>query len=363
MTTLDLDGRKPITFISAEKKEANILHQLGYAPAAAELRHELWKQRREIEAIAKHHLGLGSESSYTVLKQSTWIQGGFNICIPVEANLGKLSKKFIFRCPMPHKLAESIYPGTVDEKLSLTLENEGTRRITQKDDNYASTETFVSDMITLHDGRLLTNPNAVYSAEDCRAHMTQRILLRALSHQYINRARRNGPFLLQLTDINPSNIFVDKECNLTCLVDLEWICALPAEMLAVPYWLTGLGIDEIEEDHLIKFNEIRRGFMDILEEEEQGLGEHNISISGTMHDTWDSKGVWYWYCISSANAMLALVDDHICPAFSAVLHSDFEEVLSKFWCKNAEDVVQQKVDDNIKYNKELRRLFGEPATI
>lgn len=212
----------------------------------------------------------------------------------------------------------------------VTLENEGTERITQKDDTYASTEPFVSDMITFHDNRLLSNPNAVYDAEDCRTQMTQRILLRALSHQYINRARRNGPFLLQLTDVNASNIFVDKECNLTCLIDLEWICALPAEMLAVPYWLTGRGIDEIEEVHVIKFNQIQREFMDILEEEEQGLGEHNISISGAMHDTWDSKGVWYWYCISSANAMLALVQDHICPAFSAVLHSDFEAVLSKF---------------------------------
>jgi len=27
-------------------------------------------------------------------------------------------KKLIFRCPMPHKLAEAKYPGTVDEKLS-----------------------------------------------------------------------------------------------------------------------------------------------------------------------------------------------------------------------------------------------------
>ncbi|KFY41500.1 hypothetical protein V494_02964 [Pseudogymnoascus sp. VKM F-4513 (FW-928)] len=428
-TTLEFHGRKPITFKSAEKAEANIIHQLGYAPAAAELRQELWKERREIEAIAKHHLGLGSEPSYTVLEQSTWIQGGFNICIPIEVNLGKLSKKLIFRRPMPHKLAESTYPGTVDEKLSysdtgemllntwearredpacrrrlfqgisriilslaripqprigsfqfhddctvtltnrpltctiVALENEGTQRITQKDGTYASTEPFVSDMITFHDNRLLNNPNAVYDAGDCRAQMTQRILLRALSHQYINRARRNGPFLLQLTDVNPSNIFVDKECNLTCLIDLEWICALPAEMLAVPYWLTGQGIDEIQKDHLVAFNEIRREFMDILEEEEQGLGEQNISISEAMHNTWDSKGVWFWYCISSANAMLALLEDHICPAFSAVLYSDFEEVLSKFWCKNAEGVVQQKVNDNIQYNAELRQRFGESATI
>ena len=120
-TTLEFHGREPITFKSAEKAEANIIHQLGYAPAAAELRQELWKERREIEAIAKHHLALGSEPSYTVLEQSTWIQGGFNICIPIEVNLGKLSKKLIFRCPMPHKLAESIYPGTVDEKLSCEL--------------------------------------------------------------------------------------------------------------------------------------------------------------------------------------------------------------------------------------------------
>lgn len=247
----------------------------------------------------------------------------------------------------------------------VTLENEGTERITQKDDTYTSTESFVADMITFHDKRLLNNPNAVYDAGDCRTQMAQRILLRALSHQYINRARRNGPFLLQLTDVNPSNIFVDKECNLTCLVDLEWVCALPAEMLSVPYWLTGRHIDEIEDNHLIKFTEIQQEFMDILEEEERRCSaEHTISIAGAMHDTWGSKGVWYWYCISSANAMLALLADHIYPAFSAGhLSSDFEEVLSKFWCENSEDVVQQKVDDNEKYMVDLRQRFGGQATV
>lgn len=67
-TTLEFHSRNPITFESAEKIEANIIHQLGYAPAASELWQKLWKERREIEAIAEHHLGLGS---YTVLKQST----------------------------------------------------------------------------------------------------------------------------------------------------------------------------------------------------------------------------------------------------------------------------------------------------
>ncbi|KAJ0127283.1 Uncharacterized protein HZ326_29615 [Fusarium oxysporum f. sp. albedinis] len=51
---------------------------------------------------------------------------------------------------------------------------------------------------------------------------------------------------LQFTDLHASNIFVDEEWNVTCFVDLEWISALPVEMLAVPYWLTGCKIDEIE---------------------------------------------------------------------------------------------------------------------
>lgn len=42
---------------------------------------------------------------------------------------------------------------------------------------------------------------------------------------------RSRPFLLQLTDIYPSNIFVDRDWNFMTIIDLEWMCALPAEML------------------------------------------------------------------------------------------------------------------------------------
>ena len=176
----------------------------------------------------------------------------------------------------------------------IILENEGTPRTIQRGDTYTCTEPFVSDMITLHDNRLLSNPNAVYDAEDCRSQMAQRTLLRALSHHYIRQERRTGPFLLQFTDFHASNIFVDEEWNVTCLIDLEWICALPAEMLAVPYWLTGCGIDGLEEERLDKFNRVRKEFMHILEEEEQKItAEHDIQISAVMHDMWDSKGVWF----------------------------------------------------------------------
>jgi hypothetical protein len=40
------------------------------------------------------------------------------VCIPVEVRSAGFNQKLIFRCSMPHKLAEATYPGTIDEKLS-----------------------------------------------------------------------------------------------------------------------------------------------------------------------------------------------------------------------------------------------------
>jgi hypothetical protein len=66
-----------------------------------------------------------------------------------------------------------------------------------------------------------------------------------------------------------SNIFVDEDWNVTCLLDLKWISALPVEMLAMPYWVTNRKIDEIAVgDNSQEFNEVRQQFMRILEQEE-----------------------------------------------------------------------------------------------
>ncbi|KAG7146782.1 hypothetical protein HYQ46_004410 [Verticillium longisporum] len=69
-----------------------------------------------------------------------------------------------------------------------------------------------------------------------------------LSHYVWNPPRH------QLTDFHASNILVDKLWNVTGLIDLEWICALPLEMLDVPYWLTGCAIDQIKGEKLEHFD-------------------------------------------------------------------------------------------------------------
>jgi hypothetical protein len=52
-----------------------------------------------------------------------------------------------------------------------------------------------------------------------------------------DRNLRRGPFVFFLTHLHQSNIFVDDDWHITSLVDLEWACSLPVEMVQPPHWL------------------------------------------------------------------------------------------------------------------------------
>ncbi|KPM34648.1 hypothetical protein AK830_g11926 [Neonectria ditissima] len=242
----------------------------------------------------------------------------------------------------------------------MILENDGTPRTIQRTETHSCTESFVSDMLLFHDNRLLTDPNIVYDEADCQGNMAAKALLRALSHKYIKRELRNGPYVLQFTDLHASNIFVDEAWNVTCCIDLEWIAALPAEMLAVPYWLTGCKLDEVEGARLSEFDEIRQEFMLILKEEEKkAAASHSIPLSRVMEEMWDSKGVWFWYCLESVNAMYYLVSDHICPQYGASLSPKMEAILSKFWCADSQGMIKKKMDKLEEYQMKLRQVFQQ----
>jgi hypothetical protein len=196
------------------------------------------------------------------------------------------------------------------------LENDGAPRTMQRGDTYRCTDAFVADMITFHDQRFLAQPNAVNSETDCCAQMAVKTLLRVFAHRYIKREHREGPFPLQLTDLHASNIFVDDDWSVTCLIDLEWLLALPRETLEVPYWLTECSIDGLQGERYDEFDKIRREFMQVFQEEERAMAaKHGLTIklSEVMQEMWDSKGIWFWNCLSSTNAMYIILEDHLCP--------------------------------------------------
>ncbi|KAL2174969.1 uncharacterized protein P884DRAFT_207378 [Thermothelomyces heterothallicus CBS 202.75] len=503
--TLDIQGRS-MTYEEAVEEEFNVLSRLGYSAALQTLADDLWRHRKSIEALTRHHLGLGKHDTCDVLERRHWIRGGFNICVLLKiTSPGRQERKVVFRCAMPHKLAEARYPGTVDEKLGcevgayvfmqencphiriphlygfgfsdgrqfthvchrpflvrishmvrrciyrlfdrvlsqytlnathhsvpfayllldhinpesgqmlsetwdkyrddparrqrlfrgmskimlslarlpqmqigsfqfngdgtlmlrnrplicsmILLENDGAPRTMQMSDTYKCTDAFVADMITFHDQRFLSQPNAVNSEIDCRGQMAVMTLLRVFSHRFIKREHRYGPFLLQLTDLHASNIFVDDDWNVTYLIDLEWLCALPREMLSVPYWLTGCSIDQIRDDSYVEFDKIRREFMHVFEEEERTMAAEQglaITVSRVMQEMWDSKGIWFWHCLSSVNAMYLLLEDHLCPGRLPV---SVEKAVSQFWCEDPDAVVRTKLADKERYDELLRQAF------
>ncbi|KAH6883891.1 hypothetical protein B0T10DRAFT_518425 [Thelonectria olida] len=498
---LPVYGRPPITYLSAARKNYNALNELDYVPAIKKQYADLWAQRGSIEALIRHHLGLGNQDACTVLDVRLWKQGAFNVCVLVEVTSGNSTTKLIFRCPKPHRLV-----GIVDEKLSsevgsyvwmqekcsdvriphlfgfgfsdgrhfthvthrpfyirilhsmwrsvyslfrlpilsqyvhnstvptirtsymllefigseraqmlsntwekhredperrqrlfhgmarimlslaripqsrigsfqfnndgtvalanrylssslAILENDGAPRTIQRNDLHCCTDSFVSDLLTFHDGRFLAQPNATFSENDCRGQMAVMALLRAMSHHYIKREYRNGPYVLALTDVNPSNIFVDDDWNVEYLIDLEWICALPPEMLEVPYWLTGCSIEEIQDEQYDAYDKVRQEFMGILEKETQKATiEHDIPVSRIMEDMWDTKGVWFWRCLTSVDAMNFLLEDHLCP--TGCLSSEVERAVSEIWCENVGDVVKKKLADKAKYDELLKSRFA-----
>lgn len=243
----------------------------------------------------------------------------------------------------------------------IILENDGAPRTISRNETYTSTEPFVTDMLTFHDDYFLSNPRAVSSMGDCLGQMASKTLLRAISHHYIQRKTRNGPFHLQLTDFHASNIFVDKDWNITCLIDHEWVCALPAEMLSVPYWLTGCAVDGITNEKLREFETVHREFMNIFEEEEVKMMPTNPpTMTRIMYNSWNSGAVWFWHCITSVNAAWSLFDDHIGPRFLP-LSTDSEGILAQYWCQGSPLVAGRKVAEREEYAKQLQVLFDEKA--
>ncbi|KAF1733706.1 hypothetical protein CRV24_005234 [Beauveria bassiana] len=494
------------TFEEAKNKDFNCLERHKNVMSNQGFLSKLWSYRDVLAGIPKHHLRLEEEASCRVFAPSEWMSGSFNICIPIEVKSRSFSGQVIVRCPLPSKLAESRYPGTVDEKMSteiasyvfmqkecpgiriprlhgfafgnvqcthqehlslyrrivhsseqwirrilrldslsqyaphksaiavptqyllleyirpetgrvlsesweehnhdpahrralfrgiahtilslakvpqprigsfhfndnctialknrplltaeIILESDGIPRSIEPAQTYDCTEPFVSDLISLHDDRLRYDRSAADDEVDCRSQMAIRALLRTISHHFIQHEYRRGPFLLQFTDFHQSNVIVDEDWNIQCLIDLEWLCALPVESLRVPYWLTGRGIDELIGDHLTEYEALRREFMVVFEEELSGV-RLAWPLTRIMQESWDSKAAWFWSCLFSVNAAFFLITDHLCPKYTLRLSEAVEEMLSSLWSDDTAGFIEKKVRDYATYSSELSRFYAQ----
>ena len=103
-------------------------------------------------------------------------------------------------------------------------------------------------LLACPDNRIRNQPNSIVDEKDGRAQIANLFTIRGLLPHFTSRDLRYRLFVFNLTDLHGSNIFVDCDWHIKYIIDLEWACSLPIEMLTPPYWITNCAVDELEGD-------------------------------------------------------------------------------------------------------------------
>ncbi|KAK7397868.1 hypothetical protein QQX98_012757 [Neonectria punicea] len=238
------------------------------------------------------------------------------------------------------------------------MEANGAGRIMPPNGTHSLTSSFISDVLDLHNNRFVSHVNSVSSEEDCYNQMGIMALLRTVAHLFINRDVRNGPFCLQLPELDLTHIFVDSEWNITHIVDLEWMASLPVEMLQEPHWLTGLFV--AKDDGQYTTDEARGMFMEVFAHYEQIMGDNMrlpVSPRKMMNEMWNSKGIWLYNSLMSADGMYDDVSLVLLPRFVSITAPELKDIVAPFWAEDVEAMVAIKVAHREQYVADVTTIF------
>lgn len=240
------------------------------------------------------------------------------------------------------------------------LENDGIPTLSRAN-CYTSTVAYFTELLDCHDSRLRRQPDAVRDKDDAAGQMAVVTMLRSQLTTFTNRDLRQGPFVFQLTDLNPGNIFVDDEYKVTAICDLEWGCSLPLEMFHPPRWLSGHSLDDLlhsdaEERKICndRFDRLCERFAHILAEERETMS-CPCPVDGSDISSHIRKGS-HFYLAALRNPRIAydIFMTQIQPLF-APEHTDgkncilFQEIVAPYYCKNSSDFIDRRVRDRESY--------------
>lgn len=156
--------------------------------------------------------------------------------------------------------------------------------------------------------------------------------------------------------------------GIASLVDLEWACSLPIEMVQPPHWLTSTAVDRVVSH---EYNEIRLEFMSALTTEEKLGRSHGsikdpsapLKLSGLMGTAWDKETFWYTssLALSSPTGLFAIFDKELQPRFinKCPDHDAFHQIMPWYWEQGIVAASTRKLADKRAYDIQLRREFGD----
>lgn len=234
------------------------------------------------------------------------------------------------------------------------LENEHIPVDMPQNITHTTVDSYINDILAFHESRLRNQPNAINSVEDGFYQTSALMVMRSVWPCFFRRDLRRGPFFLNLTDLNQSNVFVDDNWNIECLIDLEWACSHPVEMVHPPYWLTNHAIDLINIDD---YSKLHKEFMEAFLEEETKV-ELPFRLYPILQQGWEKETFWCSLALSSPTALFKIFYDYIQPRFSKA-HDDpaFWRITMPYWTFNAFDFIEHKVKDKEQYDVSLREAF------
>ncbi|KAJ5081337.1 hypothetical protein NUU61_009601 [Penicillium alfredii] len=158
------------------------------------------------------------------------------------------------------------------------LENEKIPTELSREYTYSTVESYVTDLLRGHDSRLRNQPNAVNNVQDCGYQISALAAMQTVAPLFFRRDLSRGPFVFTLTDLHQSNIFVDDQWWITCLVNLDWACSRPVQMVEPPYWLTNKGVDEVDAG---EYDALRTESLAIMSAEEEKTDKSSHIPSAT----------------------------------------------------------------------------------
>lgn len=241
-------------------------------------------------------------------------------------------------------------------------ENEGIPLDISRDTTFSTTNDFVLQHLAAFDNRLLYQPNAISSRDDACYQMTSLTAARAIFPQMFRRDFCNGPFVFSFTDLHRSNIFVDEDWKVTCIIDLEFACSLPIEFVQPPYWLSGKLIDEVEP---VGFAPKHAAFVDILEQEEQLQTNQRDAepLSGIMRQAWRNGAFWATLAIRDPVAFTEIFYDRILPSYFSYPPEELEKAdysfYARLWRPDISSIIDKKLQDRDSYLERLNQVFAD----
>ncbi|RSL57374.1 hypothetical protein CEP54_008330 [Fusarium duplospermum] len=176
--------------------------------------------------------------------------------------------------------------------------------------------------------------------------------------KFLDTRFRDGPFVYSLTDLHQSNIFVDDDWHITSIIDLEWACSRPIQMIGPPDWLSSRSLEEITF-YYDEYAALHDEFVDAVQREGLKLYRTNLNAK-VMRACWETRSFWYFRALDSPTTLLALYIDHLQPRF-AKLGSDawdeFSAMLMRLWDPDSPCFVSSKLREQEQYDNQLRKLF------